>query len=113
VNDYLANYMSPMARLHSYNVGGDKNNVMSRPSWPENVKQLARTKDVPDSARRAFASGELDAIVVMGFSLRYDSSDWPPEKDTRKVVENRYADLLTDPRFDVERYEWFWVITPR
>ncbi len=113
VNDWLANYMSPMARLRSYNVGGDKNNVMSRPKWPENVKQLARTKDVPDAAQRAFDSREVDAIVVMGFSLRYDASGWPPRTDTRRAVEERYADLLADPRFNVERYEWFWVVTPR
>lgn len=111
-NDYLANFVVPLADLRSYNVGGDKNNALAARAQPPVVRSLATT-DSPEVAKgRAFevlAYDYADAIVVAHFSLRRDALSWPPVHGGR--VEEPYGALLDDTRFVTTSTRWFTILT--
>ncbi|HVF19331.1 MAG TPA: hypothetical protein VNA14_03715 [Mycobacteriales bacterium] len=110
-NDYLANYLVPMAGLRSYNVGGDKNGHAARARWPEDVALLVvshRTPTADVGARAVTVLKEhADALVLPRFSLRRDARSWPPSV---RPVPAPFDRLLTDRRLVVEQHRWFVVI---
>ncbi len=101
VNDFLAMYLVPMARVESYNVGGDKNYYLAVDRWPEDVR-LARDNYGPLGAGHLCNAldGSVDAIVLpytdpyAGPLLR--RPDEEAVADRQELAET----FAADPRFD-------------
>lgn len=120
-NPYLVNYLAPEAGLRAYNVGGDKNGALSARRWPREVPALLRAPDSPAAARAALGSGQVDALVLPTFSLRWDAYDWPPDGRAaagpgvvdRAAVDRLAGALEVDPGLVVRRYAWLTVVSRR
>jgi len=118
-NDYLANYISPMVGIRSYNVGGDKDLARARSSWPESVLTAVSSKQLSeDNIKDILETGVADKVVFTFFSLRWSSYHWPPRPPLSKHYENFKADfeaiadsLMSDYQIDVEQY--YAVIQPK
>lgn len=79
INDYMANYISPMVGVRSYNVGGDKDLAHARSSWPGSVLAAVTSKQLTeDHIKDIIETGVVDKVVFTFFSLRWDSYNWPP-----------------------------------
>lgn len=110
-NDYLANYLVPMTRLRSYNVGGDKNGHAARRRYPADVANLVTAHRRPNGDVGADAvavlDGHADALVLPRFSLRRDVRSWPP---FLRPVPAPFSRLLDDRRLVAEHHRWFVVL---
>jgi hypothetical protein len=112
-NDYLANYLVSLAGVRSYNVGGDKNALISLPAWPPDVKALEGPGVPPDAVARALADHQVDAVVAPFFHLAQSSYHWPALPAERAAAQAAFAPLLADRRFAVRRSAWFAVLRLR
>jgi len=105
-NDYLANYLAPLAKIRTYNAGGDKNDEFAMRSWPPAVLALAGAQVTPSEARAALASGQVDVIIAPYFSLRWSGYAWPPQPDVRAQALAAFGPILRDPHLRIERRQW-------
>jgi hypothetical protein len=111
-NDYLANYLAPMLRVHAYNVGGDKALAAARPLWPEPVtKLLIADADFADAADRVLAGGYADTVVIPFFDLRWSASAWPTPDQFRKPGLAAAEQAAADPRLAVRRFDTFAIVS--
>jgi hypothetical protein len=114
-NDYLANPIAVSLECFSYNVGGDKNQMLASPQWPAEIREIMARKNIVRNAERLHASGRLDYVILPYFNLRWDSYAWPPKP--AKLQEGRRAveALLQDVRgnFTITRGAYTAVIDLR
>ncbi|MBB4661525.1 hypothetical protein [Conexibacter arvalis] len=108
--DYVVNFLAASAGVRSYNAGGDKNAVHAAASRPPEVAAVAAQDAAPDTVASAFATGGLDALVLTDFDLRLAAYAWPPEPSQRSATREAFAAVIADPRFAVDRREWFTVV---
>lgn len=100
-NDFLAIYITPELHAWTYNIGGDKAQLISYPRMPKEVIELIRADDVKSEIpaisgtrmKDALEKGFVNKIVVPRFDLRWDSYSWPPttrgaETYAREAVES-------------------------
>lgn len=69
-NHYTAEFFCPHAKLHCYNVAGDKTTEIAKNQWPYPVEQLLGQRNVDFNLRQMFGDGMLDVVVVPLFDLR-------------------------------------------
>jgi hypothetical protein len=112
-NDFLANYLVPLAGVRSYNVGIDKNHALSSARWPDavvaaNLSYGPRAGDLVCTALRR----EADAVVLPYLDTR--GAPLLGQHDPALPVEReRWARrLAADPRFDAEIGTWLTVLRP-
>lgn len=116
-NDYLVNYLAPRLDLESYNVGGDKNFILSEASWPASLVELRRGLEYFPSLAppiaRAFAAGDVDAVVIPYFDLRWHAYAWPPsERERRERRRPVRIDLdPPPPPLRIAQSWWFAVVS--
>ncbi len=77
-NPYLANLLCAEARLHCYDVGGDKARRISAEDWPAPVAQVAENERPLANARRVLEEDLADVVIVPLFDLRWNAGRWPP-----------------------------------
>lgn len=107
-NDFLANYLAPMLRVHAYNVGGDKALASAVSAWPEPVARLLLSKDgFAPATERVLADGYSDMVVIPFFDLRWSSTAWPTPEQFRKPGLDAADEARADPRLLVEEFEHF------
>ena len=104
-NDYLVNYLAPKLGIYSYNVGGDKNFGLSSALWPPSLLPLWSAAASPaypgEAVAAALRVGDVEAVVIPYFNLRWAAYAWPPavgepEEDRRRwlrTLESEYAEL--------------------
>lgn len=66
LNDFFVNYLVPKANLKSFNIGGDKNLILAKQKWPEEVFGAARALDSNNISPqiKLLASGKADILIV-------------------------------------------------
>ena len=100
-NDLLTNYLVPMAGVRSYNVGGDKNYLLSVESWPAEVR----------AARDSYGMGSLDPIcrvlddgladaVVLTTQRMWAAPLFLAEPEDDATRREQALDAARDARFD-------------
>jgi hypothetical protein len=116
-NDYLANHLAPRLRLYAYNVGGDKNQILSEPLWPDSIKALrAHATEIDGLAPlvvAALRSGDVDAVVVPYFNLRWDSYGWPPIGPAREERRGAVFAELAPPALGLALSDAEWFMAAR
>ncbi len=116
-NDYLVNHITPRLGVRSYNVGGDKSAAISERHWPELLRQLRQGLSTFDPLApliaRALLSGEVDAIVIPYFDLRWHAYTWPPTAAERQRFRRLVAGELDPAPAPLRLTEawWFAVVT--
>ncbi|HKY65636.1 MAG TPA: hypothetical protein VJM49_04670 [Acidimicrobiales bacterium] len=117
-NDYLIMAIAPRLQVFAYNVSFDKELARIRryqPTpvvaaiWQYNYGHLTR-----DHVCDVFRGDVADAVVFTNFSMRTDSSDWPPAgsrvDDMRE--QNRALGLFDDPAFEVVEQQLTTIVRP-
>lgn len=107
-NDYLASYLVPDAGSRSFNVAGDKNNGLSRATWPDDVRQAAL--DPTPASIHHVLEGSADAVVVTYFSMRWNTYAFPPTEAQRQPGEQIAQQLEADGSFEVQQEDYFAVV---
>lgn len=112
-NDFMANYLSAGLNARSYNVGGDKNFVLSAATWPKAILNIRAFDSVNENAFIAMSGHQLDKLVLPYFRLREESYHWPPSEDERLAYKNRLLSELNvhDSRFKFQDEKWFGIIS--
>ena len=81
-NDYLAPALGPLIDVTTVNVNGDKNRLLARESYPEEVSAVMRSYGSenfdPEAVAELISSSTVDYVVLDFFSLRQASYEWPP-----------------------------------
>lgn len=110
-NDYLANYLAPMLRVYSYNVGGDKALAVARASWPGPIEDLIVDR-VPfaDGAEAVLRDGYANVVVAPFFDLRW-STTWPTADQFSRPGRQAASAAEGHPGLEVSWYEHFAVIS--
>lgn len=108
-NDWLVNYVVPIASLRAYNAGGDKNFALAASSWPTEVRAMARPGVTANEVARAFRAGRVDAVVAPYFDLL---GPWPPLPAQTAAARKVFAPIVDDPRFRTQRQRSLAVIRP-
>jgi hypothetical protein len=115
-NDVLANYLSPMLGIFTYNIGGDKSIEIISREWPSNIRRLRERAEslngLEGPALASLVGHDVDAVVIPYFNLRWDSYDWPPERLEREERRNAVLDALGQARPPLRLVEadWFAVL---
>jgi hypothetical protein len=111
-NDILANYLAPVLEIRAYNVGGDKNHIISAEQWPAGIRALrarAVTLDgVAPAIAAALEAGDVDVVVLPYFNMRWNAFVWPPAP--RQLAARRQAlepHLAALPQLNLVRSELF------
>ncbi|WP_430645994.1 hypothetical protein [Agromyces sp. GXS1127] len=114
-NDYLSVYLAPILDVRSWNIGNDKALRHARAAWPTRIDRLIARQPEGSELRDLTASvledGTVTKVVVLDFDLRNSAKSWPPSDGLRDRGERISDTLDGDERFDVERHEYFDVIT--
>jgi hypothetical protein len=102
-NDYLANYLAPLAQLHAYNAGGDKDVALAMQHWPGPIGAMTAPGAGADAVAAALGSGAVDVVIAPTFHLRWNAYSWPPTATEQSAARRAFAPILADPRFTVQR----------
>jgi hypothetical protein len=105
-NDFIVNYLAPFANLRAYNAGGDKDALFAEMHWPADVFKLAGARVAPAVVYDALKEGNLDAVILPYFHLRWTAYQWPPLAQDQSLAHRAFAPLLRDPRLRVEQRGW-------
>lgn len=79
-NDVMANYLAPQLKAVTYNVGGDKQLEIVKPSWPATVSRLAMNRFEAGDAvtvRDVLVARDADVIIIPYFSTLWAAHMWP------------------------------------
>lgn len=114
-NDYLASYIISKVSAKTYNGAGDKNLVLAREQWPEEVLRLRNYKNHSNEQNREaiiglLDSGSVDIVIVPYFSLRWSSYWWPPSPESTLSQENDFKAYKDIPSTEIENTEYFLII---
>lgn len=111
-NDFLANYISPHINAYAYNVGGDKNILISRPYYPETITNILALQDVAENTYLALQSGEIDWLIIPYFNLRLNSYFWPPTAQQMDELHTLASSLFdtNDERFEYIYEQYFTLV---
>lgn len=112
-DDFLANYLSPLLHLRTFNAGGDKNSYISAQRWPAQVAALAPAQVPPAAVYAALASHEVDVVIAPYFELSDAASQWPPSAGVRARAQRTFAPIVRDSRLSVQRRSWLAAIRLR
>lgn len=114
-NDFLINYAASILGIRTYNIGGDKNVMMARESWPAAMRTSASRRfdaTLPDRIYRLLASGDADAVVVPYIDLLWAAHSWPyPAQGeplrpyVEKLDQSPITSVLETPYWAVVRLE--------
>ena len=109
-NDFLANFLVPVIGARSYNVGIDKNYVISTSEWPPEIAQAGAIRSSSGADSVCTALTLVDAVV-----LTYISPSTGPLLHSNSRVEEAKREatarwLARDPRFDAQVGEWLTVL---
>jgi hypothetical protein len=112
-NDFLANYLVPLAGVRSYNVGIDKNHALSSATWPPAVRaaNLGYGSDAQDLICAVLRT-DADAVVLPYLDTRGAPLLNGDDPDLERHRERVARVLARDPRFDAEIGEWLTVLRP-
>ncbi|MDZ8171046.1 hypothetical protein [Microbacterium xanthum] len=114
-NDYLSVYLAPRLDIQTWNIGNDKALRRARAGWPEEIDYLIGRQPEGEAMKTAAADmilqGRVDAVVTLNFDLRNNAKSWPPSDTLFDRGEAITAVFEDDPRFSVERDEYFSVVT--
>lgn len=114
-NDILANYLAPVLDIETYNVGGDKNQIITAAQWPASIRALrARAvtlEGIGDGIAAALDSGDADVVVVPYFNLRWNAFVWPPvERDLAARRDALQPHLASLSQLTLVPSEWFLIV---
>ena len=93
-NDFMANYLGGLTDSKIYNVGGDKNYLIARKSWPDVLvsKNPERIEeDLASVAKEIFDAQIVSAVVIPFFDMLWSAHAWPPNPETYR---SKFADDL-------------------
>lgn len=111
LNDYLAWRLAGSGDYSSFNVGGDKALVAATDGWPLHVLSLIQgSEDFADNAVIALERGDIDAVVIPLFDLRWGIGQWPVDRQWTQRGDATLEAALADPRLTVDVQEYFAVV---
>lgn len=113
-NDFAVNYFAPELKIRAYNVGGDKNNIISRKEWPPALKQKD-TNGCMNTKKlyRLFSENKLNAIVATNFDMLWDvHHPWPLPKSTLNAYRNNFKKCFDSKHFNITTSQYFELIKP-
>lgn len=111
-NDYLANYLSPMLGVTSYNIGGDKALEDAMARWQPDIRALLFEEEpFASAAAEVLESGKVDMVVIPFFDLRWSATAWPTSEQFREPGLEAAEEAAGDRSLDVQVYEHFAVVT--
>lgn len=97
-NDFLVNYLAPRLGIRTYNIGGDKNLIEARKSWPPTMRQFLLGQVDPGFVDRVLlllARGEADVVVLPFIDMLWAAHAWPAptkfKQDLLPVIEELIA----------------------
>ena len=116
-NDWLANYLSSILELKSYNIGGDKNLEFAERHWPIAMKSLPDrnfNNSSVDFIIMLLARGDADSVILPYIDLFREASWWPPTdsdlKRGKKIRSDIVADLKALVYLQVIEGEYFAIV---
>src|SRR5205823_1732200 len=77
-NDYMGDYLAPLAGLHAYNAGGDKDVALAMQHWPGQIGAMTQPGAGADAVAAALSAGAADVVVAPDFHMRWNAYSWPP-----------------------------------
>ena len=118
-NDFIVNYLAPLAGFKSYNIGGDKNLEIARSSWTPRMASLSPGNLPPqqfvENAVTLLAIGEADALVIPYFDLLWAAHAWPPPASSVAALRTqrlpRAREIAASACVDMKQTEYFVVLT--
>lgn len=100
-NDFLAGYLATRVGFLTFNVGGDKNYVMTRGSWPVEIRELS------DGVR---GLGEELRVVGKSDDERVGLLKRKMVSDVFRLLGEGRADVIVVPYIDLLRPEWLYCL---
>lgn len=78
-NDFLINYVAPMANIKSFNIGGDKNLEEAKHHWPLEIRNFNALSDKGrvNSIENMLLKGEVDAVIIPYVDMLWSAHVWP------------------------------------
>jgi len=79
-NDFFANYLASRLKIHTYNIGGDKNLVEASRHWPPTMKQFTMGEIDERFVGRVLlllARREADSVVLPHIDFLTSAHYWP------------------------------------
>jgi hypothetical protein len=112
VNDFLANYLVPMAGARSYNVGGDKNYYLSTGVWPADVLAARDHYYQPDAADYICRTlnDSVEAVVLPYMDPYAGPLLRVPDVAAAEARTQFARSLAGDARFVADVGEWMVVV---
>lgn len=78
-NDFLINYVAPMANIKAFNIGGDKNLEEAKHYWPleiRNFNELSDDRRV-NTIENMLLKDEVDAVIIPYIDMLWSAHVWP------------------------------------
>lgn len=111
-NDFAINYMAAIVPFRTYNIGGDKNVVMSSRNWPDALRNLPRSTFSSQAILQLFSMNTADAVIVPFF---YTVTDWPlwlyPIEKREEWI-SKLQELVNKGLVQVDFTPYFAVVRP-
>lgn len=78
-NDFLINYVAPMANIKSFNIGGDKNLEEAKHYWPLEIGNFNALSDERrvDAIENMLIKDKVDAIIIPYVDMLWSAHAWP------------------------------------
>ncbi|RWG80127.1 MAG: hypothetical protein EOQ69_22525 [Mesorhizobium sp.] len=102
-NDFLANVAANELDIRTYNIGGDKNQLMAQRSWPDEMSAFQFGQQGPDFAKNVQAlleSGKVDAVVFPYVDMLWAPHYWPVPDDQKDNLEPIARQIDALPGYD-------------
>jgi len=112
-NDFLVNYLAAKLDIIAYNIGGDKNLVEARKSWPETLKNIPMTSVSSDFAGQVallLIRKEADAVVVPYVDMLWAEHHWPHPWQYKDSLVSYVRKLKGMGYFDVTEREHYALV---
>lgn len=112
-NDFLVNYIASAVPVRTYNIGGDKNLVMARESWPATMREFEMGRIGPAFADKVvwlLAQEDADAVVLPYIDLLWAAHAWPAPKEYEEQLKPIIAYLDSTDLVDIVRRDYYSVV---
>ncbi len=114
-NDFIANYLAPLAGIKTYNIGGDKNMLIAQRYWSEPMLRLGlpqlNTASFPQDVRTVLLTGQADVVVIPFFDMLQSAIHWPPSSSSIAAYRTNRMPIVIDatagPCFEFEERALF------
>ncbi|MCC4633021.1 hypothetical protein [Xanthomonas dyei] len=109
-NDFLATYLAPTLGFKTYNIGGDKNLVTAKLTWPNPIKHLDMGQADVVTAKAALEmlfSRKASSVVIPYFDELFEAQAWPPAHLDQQHTSELVRELEQSGLVSIEKRELY------